>query len=73
VDLSAVGGGVPDLLAHPPTFPWVPVFLEVKDGSKPPSARKLTPAQLEFHAEWKGVLYVVTNVDQALAAVGLIP
>lgn len=73
VDLSAVGGGVPDLLVHPPGYPHCErmVLLEIKDGSKPPSARKLTPAQEKFHAGWKGLLRVVTTVDEALAAVGV--
>ena len=73
LDTSAIGKGVPDLLVHPPTFPAcrMPVFMEVKDGAKPPSARKLTPAQVKFHAEWKGWIFIVTNVDEALQAVGI--
>jgi hypothetical protein len=75
LDLSAVGDGCPDLLVHAPTFPkcLAGVLLEIKDHAKPPSARKLTPAQMKFHAEWKGFLFVVTNVEQALEAVGLSP
>jgi len=75
LDLSAVGKGCPDLLVHPPTYPEcrIAVMLEVKDGSKPPSERKLTPAQVKFHAKWKGWISVVTSVDEALAAVGIIP
>lgn len=73
LDTSALGRGVPDLLVHPPTFPAcrMPVFLEIKDGKKPPSARKLTPDQKEFHAKWKGWIFVVTTVEEALAAVGI--
>jgi len=73
IDMSPMGKGVPDLLVHAPTFPAcrMPVFLEVKDGKKPPSKRKLTPAQEEFHANWKGWVYVVTSPDEALAAVGI--
>jgi hypothetical protein len=73
LDLSRVGDGCPDLLVHAPTHPACQfgILLEIKDGNKPPSARKLTPAQLKFHAAWKGFLFVVENVEQALAAVGL--
>ncbi len=73
LDLSAVGKGCPDLLVHPPAFPAcrVAVLMEIKDGGKPPSARKLTPAQVKFHAEWKGWIHTVTSADEALAAVGL--
>jgi hypothetical protein len=73
LDLSKVGNGTPDLLVHAPTFPAcrMPVLLEIKDGKKPPSARELTPAQIKFHAEWKGWIFVVTSVDEALAALGI--
>lgn len=71
LDMAKVGKGVPDLLVHAPTFPAcrMPVFLEIKDGAKPPSARKLTKHQQEFHATWKGWIFVVHNVDEALRAV----
>jgi hypothetical protein len=35
LDLSKVGNGCPDLLVHA----GVTVLMEIKDGSKPPSAR----------------------------------
>lgn len=74
LDLSKVGNGCPDLLVHAPTFPAcrMPVLLEIKDGKKPPSERKLTPAQEKFHGLWKGWIHVVTSADEALAAVGLV-
>lgn len=70
-DLSAVGAGVPDLLVCAPTWPHSSVLLEVKDGRKPPSARKLTPDQQRFHAAWKGAIRVVTSPAEALAAMGV--
>lgn len=39
------------------------VLVECKDGSKPPSARKLTPAEREFHAQWTGGIRVVEDED----------
>lgn len=68
LDLGAVGNGCPDLLVNrgPETR-----FLEVKDGKKPPSARKLTPDQVEFHREWEGRVFVVTSVDEALSTMGV--
>lgn len=73
VDLSAVGGGVPDLLVHGPAYPEcrMAILMEVKDGRRPPSGRKLTKVQRDFHAQWKGGLVVVTSVAEALAAVGV--
>jgi hypothetical protein len=42
----------------------------VKDGKKPPSARKLTEAEAAFHAEWPGDnLLIVNSVDEALAVI----
>lgn len=66
--LHAVGKGCPDLLVAKGD---VTFLIEVKDGSKPPSARKLTPDQVEFHAAWRGRIVVVCNVREALDAVGL--
>jgi hypothetical protein len=44
------------------------LLLEIKDGSKPPSARRLTSAEQKFHDEWPGNnLYIVNSVDEALA------
>lgn len=71
LDLSRVGNGCPDLLVHLPSYPWRQALVEVKDGSKPPSARKLTPDQEKFHAEWKGWIHTVKSVDEALEALGL--
>lgn len=68
-DLAAVGAGVPDLLVCAPTWPHESLLIEVKDGSKPPSERRLTPDQVKFHAAWKGRICVATSPDEALAAV----
>ena len=65
--LHKVGQGCPDI-----SVGWrgTNYFLEIKDGSKPPSARELTPAQKDWHAGWKGQVAVVCNADEALAAIG---
>jgi hypothetical protein len=46
-------------------------FLEIKDGTKPPSKRALTPEQRAFFAGWKGQAIVVNSIREALEAVGV--
>jgi hypothetical protein len=68
--LAAVGQGVPDLLVG---FQGKTLLMEVKDGQKPPSARRLTEDQLKWHGAWRGgPLAVVDGVDAALRALGVI-
>lgn len=44
------------------------LLIEVKDGAKPPSGRRLTDAEQKFHDEWPGAdLYIVNSVEEALA------
>lgn len=64
--LHAVGQGCPDLLAG---FRGVNYLIEVKDWQQPPSGRKLTGPQEEWHGGWKGHRAVVETVDAALAVV----
>ena len=67
-DCSRMGGGFPDLLVWSPVYKkWM--LLEIKDGAKPPSKRKLTPDQLYFHQR-NHECYVVKTVEEALKVVG---
>jgi len=62
--LAAVGKGTPDLLVG---FEGETYLMEVKDGKKPPSGRKLTPDQEVWHGNWTGgSLEVVNDVETAL-------
>jgi hypothetical protein len=42
--------------------------MEVKDGNKPPSSRKLTKDQEDWHSEWRGQAVVVATVEEAISA-----
>jgi hypothetical protein len=45
--------------------------MEIKDGAKVPSARKLTPAEAEFAAVWRGHYVVAESAEDALALAGI--
>ena len=63
-----LGGGAGDIIVG---RQGVNYWLEIKDGSKVPSKRELTPDEIEFHARWRGHIQVVNSVDEALRAVGV--
>lgn len=66
--LSDVGDGCPDLLAG---FRGVNFLLEVKDGDKPPSARKLTPAEQKVFRDWRGTINIVFSAADAVETVNV--
>lgn len=66
LDIHDIGGGAPDLLIG---YRGMNLLLEVKDGDKPPSHRKLTPDERDFFDEWRGLIYVVYNPVDAVTLV----
>lgn len=66
--LAAVGNGVPDLLV---AFRGAWFVMEVKDGDKPPSRRRLTPAEAEWHMQFNqsAPVWTVSSIDEALEAI----
>lgn len=66
---ASVGQGFPDIAVgwHGSTF-----LLEIKDGSKSPSRRTLTPDEQKFHSSWRGACAVVTSLEDALKTIGAI-
>lgn len=63
--LATVGNGVADLLVS-----WNGAWsvIEVKDGAKVPSARKLTKLQQHWISKQNAMVYVVTSPMEALEA-----
>lgn len=45
------------------------VLVEIKDGKKVPSAKKLTKDETAFQASWLGAVYVVEDLSDVIALV----
>lgn len=61
-----VGDGFPDIAVG---LNGLTYLVEIKDGAKAPSARKLTKPEQEFHEAWQGHICIVNSVDDVLALV----
>ena len=64
--LHSMGQGCPDLLVGVSGYN---LLWEIKDGSQPPSARRLTADQIIWHDEWRGQVQVVDSVEKAIQVV----
>ena len=62
LSLAAHGRGVLDLLVARDRFTCL---LELKDGAKPASKRRLTKDQQAFVRQWKGAWAVVIKAEEA--------
>jgi hypothetical protein len=60
--LSDVGRGVPDLVLGVGDKLF---FVEVKDGAKPPSGRRLTEDEEKFFKEWPLFCHIVSTEEEA--------
>lgn len=65
-DTSRVGHGFPDLVVYRPSHGLV--LIEVKDGEKPPSERRLTPAEADFGTRFP--VRVVQSVEDVFNLAG---
>lgn len=57
---SSLGNGFPDLVVGKH---GVNILVEVKDGSKSPSKRKLTDDEYTFHQTWRGAACVIESEE----------
>ena len=62
LDTSALGRGFPDGVAGCLGFACL---VEIKDGDKPPSKRKLTDDEIRVRALWRGPYIVATSPEDA--------
>jgi len=64
---SMLGKGFPDLVLG---IRGVNYLIELKDGSKVKSAKKLTKDEQVFFDTWKGGVYKCENLDEILNVIG---
>lgn len=57
---SNIGGGFPDIVVGKY---GVNILVEIKDGTKSPSKRKLTEDELAFHQSWRGAACVIESEE----------
>lgn len=62
-----VGQGFPDIVVG---FRGINHLLEIKDGEKSRSRRKLTEDEKDWHLTWQGEVRIVESVSEALKAIG---
>ena len=63
ISTAGVGDGFPDLVVG---FQGVTHLIEIKDGDKSPSRRRLTDDEREWHATWHGeAVYVLESAREA--------
>ena len=62
--LSMVGKGCPDILMG---YGGRNYLIEIKNGTLPLSAQKLTPLESQFVKDWKGQTCVIRSVEDALS------
>ena len=55
---SNLGNGFPDIVVGKC---GINLLIEIKDGDKPPSRRKLTEDELRWHTAWRGTVLIVEN------------
>ncbi len=63
---SMIGKGHPDILVGYRSKNYI---IEIKDGSKPPSQRKLTPDEIAFHKSWRGQIAVCNSFDEIMKVI----
>jgi hypothetical protein len=66
--LHGVGDGCPDLLLG---YRKMNFLIELKDGKKIPSEKKLTNDEQRFFNTWKGQVHKCETLDEILIVIGI--
>lgn len=64
--LSGVGDGFPDLIVGNRGYNFL---IELKDGKRPPSEKKLTTDEKKFFEMWTGSVDVCENFEEVLTVI----
>lgn len=67
--LASMGGGCPDLLVGWRGQNWL---VEVKDGTRIPSERRLNADQKRWHESWAGQVMVAESVEDAISRIAFL-
>jgi hypothetical protein len=59
----ALGKGFPDICVGWEGYNFL---FEIKDGDKPPSQRKLTPDEEDWHMQWRGQVVIINSAEEAI-------
>ena len=62
-DTADLGDGFGDIIVGTRGRNWL---FEIKDPSRPLSARKLTDEELKFHVSWPGQINIIETAEQAI-------
>jgi Holliday junction resolvase len=63
LDIHIVGKGAPDIICGKHGFN---IMVEIKDGKKSPSQRKLNDKEEKFFSEWRGSIVIVENIGDVI-------
>lgn len=61
VSTHIIGKGFPDIIVG---YKGLNYMIEIKDGAKNPSQRKLTADEVVFHMRWKGRIDVCKSFEE---------
>jgi hypothetical protein len=64
-----VGKGFPDIVIG---YKGMNYLVEIKDGAKSKSRKKLTDDEIKFHVGWFGQIMIAENIDDVLRLLKII-